>query len=124
MKYLKQVMIILLFSLLGETLKYVLPLPIPSSIYGMILLFVSLMTGIIKLDQVENVGKLLIEIMPIMFIPAGVKIIASWGVLEPMIVPVSVITVVVLIVVMIATGRVSQAIIRLDSKKEGEDKNE
>ena len=124
MKYLKQVMIILLFSLLGETLKYVLPLPIPSSIYGMILLFVSLMTGIIKLDQVENVGKLLIEIMPIMFIPAGVKIMASWGVLEPMIVPVSVITVVVLIVVMIATGRVSQAIIRLDSKKEGEDKNE
>ena len=124
MKYLKQFMIILLFSLLGETLKYVLPLPIPSSIYGMILLFVSLMTGIIKLDQVENVGKLLIEIMPIMFIPAGVKIIASWGVLEPMIVPVSVITVVALIVVMIATARVSQAIIRLDSKKEGEDKNE
>lgn len=124
MKYLKQFMIILLFSLLGETLKYVLPLPIPSSIYGMILLFVSLMTGIIKLDQVENVGKLLIEIMPIMFIPAGVKIMASWSVLEPMIVPVSIITVVVLIVVMIATGRVSQAIIRLDSKKEGEDKNE
>lgn len=124
MKYLRQFMIILLFSLLGETLKYVLPLPIPSSIYGMILLFVSLMTGIIKLDQVENVGKLLIEIMPIMFIPAGVKIMASWSVLEPMIVPVSVITVVVLIVVMIATGRVSQAIIRLDSKKEGEDKNE
>lgn len=124
MKYLKQFMIILLFSLLGETLKYVLPLPIPSSIYGMILLFVSLMTGIIKLDQVENVGKLLIEIMPIMFIPAGVKIIASWGVLEPMIVPVSVITVVALIVVMVVTGRVSQAIIRLDSKKEGEDKNE
>ena len=124
MKYLRQCMIILLFSLLGETLKYVLPLPIPSSIYGMILLFVSLMTGIIKLDQVENVGKLLIEIMPIMFIPAGVKIMASWSVLEPMIVPVSIITVVVLIVVMIATGRVSQAIIRLDSKKEGEDKNE
>lgn len=124
MKYLRQFMIILLFSLLGETLKYVLPLPIPSSIYGMILLFVSLMTGIIKLDQVENVGKLLIEIMPIMFIPAGVKIIASWGVLEPMIVPVSVITVVALIVVMVVTGRVSQAIIRLDSKKEGEDKNE
>ncbi len=124
MKYLRQFMIILLFSLLGETLKYVLPLPIPSSIYGMILLFVSLMTGIIKLDQVENVGKLLIEIMPIMFIPAGVKIMASWSVLEPMIVPVSIITVVVLIVVMIATGRVSQAIIRLDSKKEGEDKNE
>lgn len=124
MKYLRQFMIILLFSLLGETLKYVLPLPIPSSIYGMILLFVSLMTGIIKLDQVETVGKLLIEIMPIMFIPAGVKIMASWSVLEPMIVPVSVITVVVLIVVMIATGRVSQAIIRLDSKKEGEDKNE
>ena len=124
MKYLRQFMIILLFSLLGETLKYVLPLPIPSSIYGMILLFVSLMTGIIKLDQVETVGKLLIEIMPIMFIPAGVKIMASWSVLEPMIVPVSIITVVVLIVVMIATGRVSQAIIRLDSKKEGEDKNE
>ena len=34
MKYLRQFMIILLFSFLGELLKYVLPFPVPASIYG------------------------------------------------------------------------------------------
>lgn len=45
MKYLKQFLIILLISFAGELLKYVLPLPIPASIYGMVILLVGLLTG-------------------------------------------------------------------------------
>ena len=45
MKYLKQFLIILSISLVGELLKYLLPLPIPASIYGMVILFVALLTG-------------------------------------------------------------------------------
>lgn len=72
MKYIRQFLIILAISFIGELLKYVLPLPIPASIYGMAILFVCLMTGWIKLEAVKETGKFLIEIMPLMFIPAGV----------------------------------------------------
>lgn len=118
MKYLKQFLIILAISLLGEVLKELLPLPIPASIYGMVFLFILLLTGVIKLDQVKDAGKFLIEIMPVMFIPAGVGLMSSWNVLKPVLVPVSVITVITIITVMGATGIVSQIVIREDKSKE------
>ena len=83
MKFLRQFIIILVISFIGELLKYILPLPVPASIYGMVILFVGLLTGLIKLENVREAGRFLIEIMPIMFIPAGVGVMASWGVLSP-----------------------------------------
>lgn len=121
MKYLKQFLIILAISFVGEALKYFLPLPIPASIYGMVLLFILLLTGVVKLDDVQDVGKFLIEIMPVMFIPAGVGLMASWGVLKPMLVPVVVIIVVSLVLVMGISGRITQRVIRHNQKKEGKD---
>lgn len=112
MKYIKQFLIIIVISFIGEVLKYLLPLPVPASIYGMVLLFIGLMSGLIKLESVKETGTFLIEIMPLMFIPAGVGLITSWGTLKAMIVPVSIITVLTNVTVMIATGRVSQVIIR------------
>lgn len=120
MKYLKQFLIILAISFIGEILKYIVPLPIPASIYGMVIMFICLQTKILKLDDVKSAGKFLIEIMPVMFIPAGVGLMSSWGTLKPVLVPVSVITVVVIITVMLASGWVSQLIIRRDRKKETE----
>lgn len=79
MKHLKQFLIILLFSFLGEGLKALLPLPVPASIYGLVLLFAALELGIIKLSAVEDAGKFLIEIMPVMFIPAGAGLVESWS---------------------------------------------
>lgn len=117
MKYLKQFVIILIITLIGEILKYLIPLPIPASIYGMVILFVCLMTGLIKLDSVKETGKFMIEIMPIMFIPAGVGLITSWDVLKEILIPVCIITFVTVITVMVATGRVSQRIIRKGQKK-------
>ena len=121
MKYLKQLLIILAISFVGEALKYFLPLPIPTSIYGMVLLFILLLTGVVKLDDVQDVGKFLIEIMPVMFIPAGVGLMASWGVLKPMLVPVVVTIVVSLVLVMGISGRITQRVIRHNQKKEGKD---
>ena len=125
MKYLKQFLIILVISYAGELLKYVLPLPIPASIYGMVILLVGLLTGWIALDAVKDVGKFLIEIMPVMFIPAGVGLMLSWGILKPLILPVSIITVVTIVTVMAATGKVSQWVIRKGkSDKEENEKDE
>lgn len=79
MKLLRQFLIILAISFVGEALKYLIPLPVPASIYGMVILFVGLLTGLIKLRWVKDAGKFLIAVMPVMFIPAGVGLMSSWG---------------------------------------------
>ena len=117
MKYLRQLLLILSISFAGEVLKYFLPFPIPASIYGMVILFIGLLTGRIRLEAVKETGKFLIEIMPLMFIPAGVGLMASWGTLKPVLVPVSIITVAVLVIVMAVTGRISQRLIRRERGK-------
>ena len=59
MKYLKQFGIILVLSFIGELLNHVLPLPVPSSIYGIILMFICLKTGLIPLEEVDETGRFL-----------------------------------------------------------------
>lgn len=86
MKYLKQFMVILAFSFLGEVLHQVLPLPIPASVYGLVFMLAALMTGVLKLHQVKEASAFLIEIMPVMFIPAAAGLIDSWGILQPVII--------------------------------------
>ena len=118
MKYLKQFLIILTISFIGEALKLLMPLPVPASIYGMVILFIGLMTGIIPLHSVKETGRFLIEIMPVMFIPAGVGLMSSWSVLKPLLLPVSIITIVSLLTVMIVGGHCTQLVIRRSKKQE------
>ena len=116
MKYLKQLLIILTISFIGEILAYFIPFPIPASIYGIIILFVCLNLGIIKLSQVNETGKFLIEIMPIMFIPAAVGIIENWETMHDSIFKYIILLIVSTIVVMVCSGIVTQFVIKLDKK--------
>lgn len=116
MKYIKQFGIILTISFVGEACNYLIPLPIPASIYGLVILFAGLFFEIIKLESVKETGKFLIEIMPLMFIPAAVGLLESWGVLKPICIPVIGITLVTTIIVMAVTGKVTQFVIRLGNK--------
>lgn len=77
MKYLRQLLMILIFSFIGEVLHAVIPIQMPASIYGLVLLFIALMTGLVKLPQVHEAARFLIEIMPLMFIPAGVGLLTA-----------------------------------------------
>lgn len=112
MKYIKQFGIILVFSLLGELLNFIIPLPVPASIYGTVLLFAALMCGMVKLEQVERTGDFLIEIMPIMFIPAAVGLIESWGTVKASLTEFVITTLVSTIIVMAASGLVTQIIVK------------
>ncbi len=116
MKYVKQFVIIIAISFIGEFLKYVLPLPVPASIYGMVLMFAALLTGVLKLDDVKDTAKFLIEIMPLMFIPAGVGLMVSWNTLRPLLIPVAIITVVTIITVMIVSGHTAQFVLKRQEK--------
>ena len=118
MKFLKQFSIILTFAFIGELLNYLLPLPIPASIYGIVLLFVCLCLNILPLEAVKDTGKFLIEIMPVMFIPAATGLLNSWDIIKPSFVNYGIITLFSTIIVMGVTGRVTQAILNHISKKE------
>ena len=72
MKYCRQFLIILTISFLGEILKAVIPLPIPASIYGLLLMLTALVTGIVPVDSVRRTAEFLIEIMILGFLIAAI----------------------------------------------------
>lgn len=118
MKYLRQLLIILIFSFIGEVLHSLIPIQVPASIYGLVLLFIALLTGIIQLPQVKEAAKYLIEIMPLMFIPAGVGLLESWGDLKSILIPVLILLVVSTVLVMGVSGKVTQGMIQRSKRKE------
>ena len=114
MKYVKQFGIILVVSLIGELLNYLIPLPIPASIYGLVLMLLCLQLRLIPLSDVREISNFLIEIMPLMFIPAAVGLITSYDILKAHLVAYLVITVVSTFLVMVVSGHVTQLVIRHD----------
>ena len=118
MKFIRQFTIILTISLAGEALSYFLPLPVPAGIYGILLLLLLLITGMLKVDQIREVSSFLIEIMPIMFIPAAAGLMQSYHLLAPSLGAYAVIIVVSTIVVMAVSGCVTQRVIQRKNKEE------
>lgn len=116
MKYLKQFGIILAVTCIGEFLKNLIPLPIPGSIYGLLILFMLLFFKVIRLDQVKEAGEFLIEIMPLMFIPAAAGLISSWEQIRGMVIPLCVIIPVSTCLVMLAAGKATDFMIEMKER--------
>ena len=116
MKYLHQILLILLFSFLGEVLHALLPWPIPASIYGMVLLFGALFLKIIPAGAVKDVGGFLTSILALLFVSPAVGLMDHWGLLQENILPILLILSLSSLVTFAVSGRVTQYFIR---KKEG-----
>ena len=112
MKFLIQFMIIIAFSFLGELLHYILPLPIPASIYGIVLLFVALELKWVKVKDIRETSSFLIAVMPVMFIPAAVGLIDSWKSIGNSWLEYIIVTVLSTFVVMGASGWITQFVIQ------------
>lgn len=119
MKFLQQAVIIAAITFAAEIIKYFVPLPVPASIYGLLLLFILLKTGILKLEQIEDVGGLLLELMPLLLVPASVSFLTVLDTIQGMLLPVLIMGLVGTTVVMAVTGAVSQGIIRRGGKEKG-----
>lgn len=118
MKHIKEFGIIIFISFIGEILHAIIPLPIPASIYGLVIMLICLGTKFIKLDDVRNTSVFLIEIMPMMFIPVAVGLMTSWDTIKPNLIPYAVITVVSLVAVIAISGWSAQFVIRRSKKDE------
>lgn len=117
MKYLKQLTIILAITFIGEVLHKFISLPIPASIYGLVIMLICLKAGIVNINNVSETGNFLLDIMPVMFIPAAVGLMTIWRDILPVMVPILLITLLTTVIVMAATGKVTDYILNKDGKK-------
>lgn len=117
MKFLIQFLIIIAFSFLGELLHYCLPLPIPASIYGIVLLFIALELKWVKVKDIRETSSFLIAVMPVMFIPAAVGLIDSWASASQAWFQYIIVTVISTFIVMGVSGMLTQYVIRKGKEK-------
>ena len=117
MKYVIQFLIIAAFAFIGELLHWFIPLPIPASIYGIVLLFIALELKWVKVSDIREVSSFLIAVMPIMFIPAAAGLMESWGAVKSSVWEYALITIVSTFVVMGVSGTVTQFVIWRGKKK-------
>ncbi|HIU78535.1 MAG TPA: CidA/LrgA family protein [Candidatus Avilachnospira avicola] len=112
MRYLRQFTIIITVTCIGELLKYLIDLPIPGSIYGLVIMLGLLLSGRLRVEAVRDVALFLVELMPLMFIPGAVGILDSADELKSMLLPLLVIIPLTTWVVMAVSGLITQHFIR------------
>lgn len=112
MNILKQWILILFVYFLGEVSAKSLSLPIPGNIMGMIFLFIFLVTGIIKLEKIEDVAKSILGNLAFLFIPAGVGLMNYFGIVSNYVAQILFIVVITTFIVMSCTGLTVQLISR------------
>lgn len=116
MKYLTQFLRILAFTLAGELLQRLVPLPIPASVYGLVLLFGALNTGLVKLEQVKDAGGFFISILPILFVSPAVGILDNWEAIRGALIPILALTLLSTVLTFGIAGRATQAMMGKEEK--------
>lgn len=124
MKFIRQTLWIIFFTFVGEVLNKALPLPVPAGVYGLILMLIFLMRGIVRLDEVEAAGNFLLETMSIMFLPAAVGIMTVTKLLFPVLLPYTAIIFISSFLVISVTGLSAELILRKTETKEDKLKEE
>ena len=119
MKYLTQFLRIMAFTLAGELLQRLIPLPVPASVYGLILLFAALCTGVVKLEQVKDAAGFLISILPILFVPTAVGILNNWGMIKDDLISIFLLALLSTVVTFGIAGRVTQSLRKKEEKQDG-----
>ena len=119
MKYLTQFLRILAFTLAGELLQRLVPLPIPASVYGLVLLFAALNTGLVKLEQVKDAGGFLISILPILFVSPAVGILDNWEAIRGALIPILALTLLSTVLTFGIAGRATQAMMGKEKTTNG-----
>lgn len=118
MRYLRQFLWIIGFTLAGEALHALLPLPVPAAVWGLVLLFIALESGKLKLSSVEDCGQFMLGIMPVLFIAPAVGLMDSWPVLASVWPAVLAIIMLSTVVVFGVSGVVTQGILDFVSARE------
>ena len=117
MKYVNQFCIILAFSFAGEILNCLIPLPVPASIYGLLLMFLALEFKIIKVHHVKEVSSFLLGIMSIFFVPSSVGFINALPLMKKYGLQFFLFAIVSTVMVFAITGQVTQILMKIKNRK-------
>lgn len=82
MKYVRQMGIILLFSIAGDLCHGLLPFPVPASIYGMVLMLAALALKWVKVETVKDTGAFLVSVLPLLFVAPTVGLMSCWDLIR------------------------------------------
>lgn len=118
MKYLKQFGVVTAVSFAAELIRHAIPAPIPASVYGLALMFFALKFRWIKIESIDETGKFLLDIMPLMFIPPAVGLVDAWRNLNGVWTPALLLIFVGTGIVMAATGGAAQLTIRFQERRD------
>lgn len=112
MKLFREALIIFGIYLLGELISSLLHLPIPGNILGMIILFILLCTKVVKVDNISNVTNFLLDHLSFFFIPAGVGLMTSIGIIKSTWWQLLVVCISTTIIIIGVTGIIIQGILK------------
>lgn len=114
MKYLSQFLIIMGFTFAGEALQRLLPVSVPASVYGLVLLFLALCTGIVKVQQVRETGSFLTSILPVLFVSPTVGIVEHWHLIRPQLLSILLLLLASTMITFGVSGGITQRLMRKD----------
>ena len=117
MKIIRQIAVVLAVSFIGEILNAVIPLPIPASIYGLVLMFLLLESKLVQFEKVEESTVFLKNTLVVTLIPSAVGVMAAWDVIKPILLPAVLIIVLTNVIVLAVAGHTAQAVVRAQRRR-------
>jgi holin-like protein len=112
-----QMLVIGTVVMVSRFISAVLPFTLPSSVIGLVLLFILLSTNVIKLEQVDTVGNALVDNVGLFFVPAGVSAIQSIGILQQNPIGELIAIMAATIILLVATGYSTQFFLDISEAK-------
>lgn len=113
-RYLIQFFLVFIIWQTGEWISGLLPFTFPGSLIGMMLLFTGLLSGIIKLEWIEDCSQLFLKYMAFFFVPAGVGLMVVKDIISANFIPLIVIIPFTTLLVMAVTGKITEKFMKGD----------
>lgn len=109
--FFQQALTIAVILFISKIIEAFMPIPMPASVIGLVLLFIALCTGIVKLEQVESVGTALTNNISFLFVPAGISVINSLAILSKSPILIILLIIISTIFLLVCTGYASQLLV-------------
>ena len=116
MKVIKELAIIMSILVLAHIVKVITHIPVPVAILGMIILLVSFIIGLLKVENVEVVSQLLLKNLTLLLIPGGVGLINSYWLVKGKLLEITIVVTLTTIIGLVTTGALIQLLKSLKKK--------
>lgn len=97
---------------------------VPAPLMGMIILYILLVTHIVKLPMVEKAGDAMLSILPFLFIPSGIQLIDHMDIIKKEGIKVFIIAIVSTIIILASIAYVGALVMNIHKKIRGKSENE